>query len=464
MDVRNVSFTTIAFSIIGVLTLYRVEACGQYSVKVVAKEGDLVDEERILEMFGEVPLSINDHGQVAYMAILESSGISIVAEEDIAYRERQQFDGWIFPRIDEDDDSYSYRLTNSGDVVFGHSPGLDPGESSPRMVAFNSTLLASNNGGSVGGFDFENVSIYVSEVDGEALFAAFNTADDQTVSAALLSADRVIAEFGDVEGEFPTSIGISFRMNESGDIAYNADAKLVVNDRVVARIGDRIDNTPVTATPRPLDIGDGGDVVFTDNRTIFSLVRGRIVGVGDEIDGHTLTRISEVVAADAERIAFIGEYGNRQWGLFTADDMVLGMGSDVGDTSIGYWFNGPAINARGEIAMQFYLLDDSIVTATASPLIPGDANGDGQVDSKDLNALAVNWQTNGDDWEDGDFNRDSRVDSADLNLLGLHWRTTESHIANAVPEPGVNPVALVLSVALFVIVGRERPSLVNHRR
>lgn len=54
---------------------------------------------------------------------------------------------------------------------------------------------------------------------------------------------------------------------------------------------------------------------------------------------------------------------------------------------------------------------------------PGDANGDGKVDSADLATLLYNWNPlgTGASWEEGDFNGDGKVDSTDLAILLGHW-------------------------------------------
>ncbi|MBN2022769.1 MAG: hypothetical protein JW809_08225 [Pirellulales bacterium] len=78
--------------------------------------------------------------------------------------------------------------------------------------------------------------------------------------------------------------------------------------------------------------------------------------------------------------------------------------------------------------------------------LPGDANGDGLVDSADAAALAAHWLAPG-GWADGDFNADGAVDELDLAILAANWRPGPG--APAVPEPcGLALVAgLVLSVA-----------------
>ena len=94
--------------------------------------------------------------------------------------------------------------------------------------------------------------------------------------------------------------------------------------------------------------------------------------------------------------------------------------------------------------------------------VPGDANFDEQVDSVDLNTLALNWQqTTTLGWAAGDFNLDEFVDSADLNALALNWQvgvtapSLDSFDAAlvqafaAVPEPGTLTALLGLMFPLL---------------
>ncbi len=50
----------------------------------------------------------------------------------------------------------------------------------------------------------------------------------------------------------------------------------------------------------------------------------------------------------------------------------------------------------------------------------GDADKDGFVELDDFNALAANWQQNG-QWPQGDFNNDGIVNGDDLDLMGQNW-------------------------------------------
>ena len=88
-----------------------------------------------------------------------------------------------------------------------------------------------------------------------------------------------------------------------------------------------------------------------------------------------------------------------------------------------------------------------------APLVPGDTDGDGDIDADDLATLGLNWDPTGTTktWADGDFDGDGDVDADDLATLGLNWNPTGS---DAVPEPATMAL-LVLGCAL-VLLRRRR--------
>lgn len=66
--------------------------------------------------------------------------------------------------------------------------------------------------------------------------------------------------------------------------------------------------------------------------------------------------------------------------------------------------------------------------AQVNTIFGGDVNRDGEVDSRDLNILALNWLKEDSDleWTDGDLDGDGKVGSSDLNLIGQTWRSNQS--------------------------------------
>lgn len=81
------------------------------------------------------------------------------------------------------------------------------------------------------------------------------------------------------------------------------------------------------------------------------------------------------------------------------------------------------------------------------PLLLGDANLDGFVGARDLNAVGITWQTGNNDWSRGNFTG-SRTDSADLNELGINWQKSVGMRAQTVPEP-VSSSWVCIAVGMF---------------
>ena len=88
----------------------------------------------------------------------------------------------------------------------------------------------------------------------------------------------------------------------------------------------------------------------------------------------------------------------------------------------------------------------------------GDANLDGQVDARDLNAIGSNWQRSGNclSWMDGDFDGNGTVDTIDLNDVGVNWLSG----TNAGPSPRA-PLAVrvaAIDVSMTEIAANTKPS------
>ena len=84
----------------------------------------------------------------------------------------------------------------------------------------------------------------------------------------------------------------------------------------------------------------------------------------------------------------------------------------------------------------------SFVPASAS--LPGDLDGDGLVNSDDLDIVRSHWgeTVTAGDLAAGDASGDGIVDSGDLDIIRAHWGTQATA---AVPEPGMTACLLVLA-------------------
>ena len=64
---------------------------------------------------------------------------------------------------------------------------------------------------------------------------------------------------------------------------------------------------------------------------------------------------------------------------------------------------------------------DGSATVIIADCLPGDADGNGEVNDSDLSVLLTNWGAGGKAWSEGDFTGDGAVNDADLSLLLSYW-------------------------------------------
>ncbi len=138
--------------------------------------------------------------------------------------------------------------------------------------------------------------------------------------------------------------------------------------------------------------------------------------------------------------------GDPTHGLGYADNSVLGLST----------FGGVSVDPTSILIKYTFL---------------GDSNLDGQVDLRDLYALASNYKTTGKLWTSGDFNYDGSVDVKDLTLLAINWQAgVGSPLAESlgtmlsslglplvqVPEPELTVIGLLS----FLTLRRKRKEVI----
>jgi probable HAF family extracellular repeat protein len=111
-----------------------------------------------------------------------------------------------------------------------------------------------------------------------------------------------------------------------------------------------------------------------------------------------------------------------------------------------------------------YIVGNGIVASTGetegfllTAAIPGDANGDGQVDVNDLTIVLSHFGQTGQTWADGAFTGDGTVDVNDLTIVLAHFGDVGAGAGglSAVPEPG-GLVLLAAGVAALLAAQRKR--------
>ena len=203
-----------------------------------------------------------------------------------------------------------------------------------------------------------------------------------------------------------------------------------------------------------------------------------VIWVGPEVTGITSAGINEIAYTD-ETFTLSSE--TTVYAGFTQDDLgnsnSLRIGFVDGGTTDHWNMYDPENSEPNEVSPAVNLGDlldltdftnpdlgrtyafEINVSLNASPLLPGDANGDGKVDGSDVTILAGNWQMGVSDgltatWEEGDFNGDGKVDGSDVTILAGNWQAGVTTAAASVPEPGT--IVLLLTVIGPFLIWKRR--------
>jgi hypothetical protein len=104
---------------------------------------------------------------------------------------------------------------------------------------------------------------------------------------------------------------------------------------------------------------------------------------------------------------------------FNTDNLTSSTSFDV----VGI-FDQEGSDFKGNYRLWVTTYDGSSKRLGIFPTTPGDANGDGIADVKDLSLLAANYgKTSGATWSMGDFNDDSAVNVQDLSVLAANYNS-----------------------------------------
>ncbi len=123
------------------------------------------------------------------------------------------------------------------------------------------------------------------------------------------------------------------------------------------------------------------------------------------------------------------------------------------DTDVGYHLLGayPATSTTSN-APRFLGDMRNVVIWTEEDFTPGDADGDGDVDSDDAAILASNWMAGPTAlWAQGNFNEDGVVNDIDATIMAANWTVAVA----SVPEPSTLSLLAAGLVGLMATFGRK---------
>ena len=98
------------------------------------------------------------------------------------------------------------------------------------------------------------------------------------------------------------------------------------------------------------------------------------------------------------------------------------------------------------------------VSTTPTPSIPGDTDGDGDVDEADAATVADNWgnAVPQGDVSYGDFNNDGVVDAADASILAANWGDHNPPPGATAPVPEPSTMVLLLGLPVVALLRRQK--------
>ncbi len=186
-----------------------------------------------------------------------------------------------------------------------------------------------------------------------------------------------------------------------------------------------------------------------------------IVNQGDVKDdfGATIMPVFDTWS----HIAWTYSQAQASWAFYLNGEKVASGAPESAGSIYDNWDNGALLGLNNDIARQFigqmdevYLFKRALSASEIAilaefPGLQGDLNGDGFVNSADLDLIRANWGTNN---PAGDANGDGIVNSADLDIVRANWG---AHMAAAViPEP--TTFVLLGLMSLLACVIRRRSS------
>ncbi|HLA84462.1 MAG TPA: autotransporter-associated beta strand repeat-containing protein, partial [Thermoguttaceae bacterium] len=305
----------------------------------------------------------------------------------------------------------------------------------PVAVAAGRSLTFYNNAlgqGLVGSGGLVKSSTGVLTLEGANTYSGATTITGGTLAlgaSATLSGTSTIDV--QVDSFFDVSLPGSFTLGGTQTLMGGG----TVTGNVVASIGSHVAPGESVGTLNingNLGMAGTWDVEFdgSDNTLDLLTVTGDLDLAGGiiNLDGIGMLEVGDYL---------IGTYGGTVTGTPATE-----AGLQTGDWSIDYAYGG---------ANEIYL----IVTGNiGSAPIPGDTDGDLNVDADDAATLAANWgATVAGGFGDGDFNGDNVVNALDASILAANWGNHAAEGAAGVPEPGA---AVFLLAGLLMLTIRRR--------
>ena len=371
-----------------------VARASDYSLKIVARTGDLVNALPLTALVGP---SLNDLGDVVYLGAFQNSDDTVSILHVSAFDPLRQSKLLLADRATIGSQTvcgFSTLVVNDqGTVAFEVTSYSDPNAGCENEEVYSTSVnrpgqfnLLASAGDIVGGQYLSSPDFYGFNDAGTAsilgnnnIFLARASRRDPTakqlplVTLGSKIAGKTLIDFGSV----PT-------LNDAGTLCFIGTFKrgsgIFTQRSLLAQTGETIDGQTLDAFISIPKINDFGTAVFLAG--IQNLSAGQ-VGVftqskllaktGDTIGGHTLAGLDEYMSEpaidDLGQAYFEAQLSDGNYGIFTPSALIVETGDTVGGKTLA-GISEMSANKLGALAFRGLFTDGSQAIVLAQPRLP----------------------------------------------------------------------------------------------
>ena len=157
--------------------------------------------------------------------------------------------------------------------------------------------------------------------------------------------------------------------------------------------------------------------------------------------------VAEGINASGQVVGFSETSGSDNDAFLYTSGLMINLNARISSAAGWTLENAVAINDNRQIVGYGYNSSYEEHALRLTPMLPGDANGDGTCNGADLNTVLSHYNqtvpSGYTGWADGDFNGDGTVNGADLNTVLSNYNQSSEYITTGVPEPSTLLLAVI---------------------
>jgi hypothetical protein len=320
------------------LALAGASVASNYEVRLLVKPGDSISGKVLTEVFP--PGSISNGGAVAFTACY-FGGCGVFTQDRLVAASGDVIDGktiFIFPG--------GPAINNSGEVAF--LAAMPPAGTGIFLKHGPKAKLVAATGDVIGGKIIS--ALFGTLVLNNSGTVAFNAAwaGGPPPQFGFFTQREPLVLLGEsvIEGHLLTGLDLAISLNERGGTVFAANFSesgggggIATPTQWVVKTGDVLGGITFFGAGASPSINNAGTVAFPADTSIGSGIFtqfGPVARIGDVIGGRTLTSfLIKPMINNAGEVVFLANAFSPGFGVFTAKDLVVGVGDTVDGNSGG---------------------------------------------------------------------------------------------------------------------------------